>query len=156
MRRPPRPADKPVITRKHATNILLQGMLIAAAGLAAFLLVSRQSDASIDHARTATFCTVAFAQLFFSVGCRSPRRTMPELGFFSNRYLLVAIIVSVLLQVGTVTVPGVKHIFGVNEMPKWDWWLIFTLALIPVTVIEFGKLIRARIKKLPARLQSAH
>jgi Ca2+-transporting ATPase len=152
MHRPPRPADKPVITRKDAVMILLNGMLVAAAGLAAFLLVSRQSDASIDHVRTATFCTVAFAQLFFSIGCRSPRRTMPELGLFSNRYLVAAIVASILLQVGTVTMPGVRHIFGVNELPKWDWWLIFALALIPVTVIELAKLIRARIKTQPANL----
>jgi P-type Ca2+ transporter type 2C len=135
--------------------VLINGMLVAASGLVAFLLVSRQSDASIDHVRTATFCTVAFSQLFFAIGCRSPRRTMPELGLFSNRYLITAIIVSILLQVGTVTVPGIRHIFGVNEMPKWDWWLIVTLALIPVTVIEFGKLIRARVKQQPANLAQA-
>jgi Ca2+-transporting ATPase len=149
MRRSPRPADKPVITRRHASFILLHGLLIAAAGLAAFLLVSRQLDASLDHARTATFCTVALAQLFFSIGCRSPRRTMPELGFFSNRYLLLAIVISLLLQIATVTVPGIRHVFGVNELPKWDWWLTFGLALMPVTVIELTKLIGARLKKRP-------
>jgi Ca2+-transporting ATPase len=155
MHRPPRSADKPVITRKDAGMIVLNGILVAAAGLFAFLLVSRQPDASIDHVRTATFCTVALAQLFFSIGCRSPRRTMPELGLLSNKYLVAAIIVSILLQAGTVTIPGVRHIFGVNELPKWDWWLIVTLALIPVTVIELGKLIRARMAKQPAHLATA-
>jgi Ca2+-transporting ATPase len=150
MHRPPRPADKPVITRHDAGMILLNGMLVAAAGLVAFVVVGRQSDASIDHVRTATFCTVALAQLFFSIGCRSPRRTMPELGLFSNGYLGAAIIVSILLQVGTVIVPGIRQIFGVNEMPKWDWWLIVILALVPVTIIEASKLIRARMKKQPA------
>ena len=70
---------------------------------------------------------------------------MPELGLFSNPYLLAAIVASVLLQIGTVTVPGVRHVFGVDELPMWDWWLIFVLALAPVTIIEVTKLIRARL-----------
>jgi Ca2+-transporting ATPase len=143
MRRSPRPADKPVITLRHAGLILLHGMLIAMAGAAAFLLVSREPDATLDHVRSATFCTVAFAQLFFSIGCRSPRRTMPELGPFSNLYLLAALATSVLLQVGTVTVPGVRRVFGIDELPTWDWWLIMALALAPVTIIEVTKLFRA-------------
>ena len=100
-------SDKAVITFRHARLILLHGMLIALAGAATFLLVSRDPDVPLDQVRTATFCTIAFAQLFFSIACRSPRRTMPELGLFSNPYLLAAIAASVLLQIGTVTIPGI-------------------------------------------------
>jgi Ca2+-transporting ATPase len=145
MRRSPRSADTPVISTRHAAVILLHGMLVALAGIAAFVLVGRASNATLDDVRTATFCTVAFAQLFFSIGCRSPQRTMPELGLFSNPYLLAAIVASVLLQIGTVTIPGVRHIFGVDELPMWDWWLILVLALAPVTIVEVTKLIRARL-----------
>jgi Ca2+-transporting ATPase len=144
MRRPPRSADTPVISAKRAIAILFHGTLIAMAGAAAYLLVGRLANATLDDARTATFCTVAFAQLFFSIGCRSPRRTMPELGLFSNPYSLVAIVASVLLQIGTVTLPGVRQVFGVDELPMWDWWLILALALAPVTLIEVAKLIRPR------------
>lgn len=147
MRRSPRSADTPVISASHAGVILLHGMLVAMAGIAAFLLVRRSSNVTLDDVRTATFCTVAFAQLFFSIGCRSPRRTMPELGLFSNPYLLAAIVASVMLQIGTVTIPGVRHVFGVDELPMWDWWLIFALALAPVTIIETTKLIRARFAR---------
>jgi Ca2+-transporting ATPase len=143
MRRAPRPADQPVITRSHAGLIFLHAILIAAAGVAAYLLVSREPDATLHHVRTATFCTVAFAQLFFSIACRSPRRTMPELGFFSNHYLMAAIIASVVLQVGTVTVPGVRQVFGIDELPTWDWGLIVVIALVPVTIVELAKLLRA-------------
>jgi Ca2+-transporting ATPase len=142
MRRPPRPAGKPVITLRHAASILLHGSLIATTGIAAYLIVGRTSGVSIDQVRAATFCTIAFAQLFFAIACRSPRRTMPELGLFSNRYLVAAIAGSVLLQFGTVTVPGLRNVFGVEEVPAWDWWLIFLLALTPVTIVEVSKLYR--------------
>lgn len=154
MRRSPRPADKPVITRKHATFILMHGMLIAMAGMTAFMLVGRESNTTLDHVRAATFSTIALAQLFFSIGCRSPRRTMPELGLFSNPYLLAAIVASVLLQIGTVTIPGVRQVFGVDDLPSWHWWLIFVLALAPVTIIEMTKLIRARLLMQSPRRKS--
>jgi Ca2+-transporting ATPase len=144
MRRPPRAAGKPVITPRHAAAILMHGMLIAAAGAAAYLLVRREPGVSMDHVRTATFCTVAFAQLFFAIACRSPRRTMPQLGPFTNRYLLAAIAGSIVLQVATVTLPGLRHVFGVDELPTWDWTLVIALALAPVTVVETVKLLRAR------------
>jgi Ca2+-transporting ATPase len=150
MRRSPRSADQPVISRRHAGIILWHGMLIALAGIIVFLLIGRRPSATLDDARTATFCTVAFAQLFFSIGCRSPRRTMPELGLFSNPYLLAAILASLALQFGTVTLPGVRGIFGVNELPTWDWGLIFLVALAPVTIVEVTKLLRAwRVAKVP-------
>jgi Ca2+-transporting ATPase len=155
MRCAPRSADEPVISRRHAGIIFWHGTLIALTGITVFLLVGREPSATLDDARTATFCTVAFAQLFFSIGCRSPRRTMPELGLLSNNYLVAAIFVSTLLQIGTVTVPGVRQVFGVDDLPNWDWWLIVTLALIPVTIIEFGKLIRARVNK-PANRVAAY
>jgi Ca2+-transporting ATPase len=155
MRRAPRPADQPVITRSHAGLISLHGILIAAAGIAAYLLVSKEPDSTLHHVRTATFCTVAFAQLFFSIACRSARGTMPELGFFSNRYLLGAIVASVALQIGTVTVPGLRQIFGVDELPTWDWGLILAIALLPVTIVEFAKLLRAWLTPRPNRPESS-
>jgi Ca2+-transporting ATPase len=144
MRRPPRPAGKPVITTRHATAILTHGTLIAAAGAAAYLLVRSEPGVTMDHVRTATFCTVAFAQLFFAIACRSPRRTMPQLGPFTNRYLVAAIAGSIVLQVATVTLPGFRRVFGVDELPTWDWTLVLVLALTPVTLVEMVKLLRDR------------
>jgi Ca2+-transporting ATPase len=145
MRRSPRAADTSVITLRRARLILFHGVLVAMAGIAAFLLIGSNPHQSLDQVRAATFCTVAFAQLFFSIGCRSLTRTMPELGLFSNRYLLVSIIASLLLQVGTVTVPGVRRAFGVDELPDWNWLLVVALAIAPVTIVEVTKLARAWI-----------
>jgi Ca2+-transporting ATPase len=144
MRRPPRPADKPVITPRHAASILLHGSLIATAGIAAYLIAGRTGEASIEHVRGVTFCTIAVAQLLFAIACRSPRRTMPELGLFSNRYLVAAVAGSVLLQIAAVTLPGLRRVFGVDGLDIWNWWLIFTLGLAPVTVVEMSKLLRFR------------
>jgi magnesium-transporting ATPase (P-type) len=46
---------------------------------------------------TGAFCITAFAQLCYSLACRSQRYTMPELGLFTNWPLLWAIVISGLL-----------------------------------------------------------
>jgi hypothetical protein len=48
-----------------------------------------------------------------------------------------------MLQVATVTVPGVRRVFGIDELPTWNWWLILAIALAPVTIVEVTKLFRA-------------
>jgi Ca2+-transporting ATPase len=142
MRRPPRPPREPVITRHHGLLILYHGALITTVGVAAFAF-SYGRDQDLARARTTTFCTVAFTQLFFSFACRSQRYTLLELGPFSNPYLFGAIAASALLQFTVVTLPLTHPVFDVPASPGADWLYILPLALMPVTVIEVGKLLRA-------------
>ena len=107
----------------------------------AFALASRGGGP--EHARAVAFSTMAFAQLFFAFGCRSQRRTLPELGPFTNPYLFGAIAISGLLQLGVVTLPFARPVFDMTTNPLQEWVLVFFLALTPVTVIEVLKLLRA-------------
>ena len=141
MRRPPRPPREPVITLQRGLLILFHGFLMAAVAAVAFALASRSGGP--EHARAVAFTTMAFTQLFYSFGCRSQTRTLPELGPFTNPYLFGAIAISGLLQIGVVTLPFVRPVFDLTTNPLREWRLIFPLALAPVTVIEVPKLVRA-------------
>jgi Ca2+-transporting ATPase len=66
---------------------------------------------------------------------------MPELGFFSNPWLLGAVVCSALLQVLVMMIPVTQRILGVSAGMSGEWILIFAGALIPVTVVEILKLI---------------
>ena len=87
---------------------------------------------------------IAFAQLFFSFGCRSFRYTLPQLGLFSNPWLLGAIALSTVLQIGAVTLPFLAPLFKVDAAGfTWEWAMIAALALAPVSIIEVTKLLPA-------------
>lgn len=90
MQHPPRPTKASIITIRSGLHILYQGMLNAAVGAMAFWWVYRNQAGNLASARTATFCTIAFAQMLFALGCRSPRYTFLQLGIFTNKWLLVA------------------------------------------------------------------
>jgi Ca2+-transporting ATPase len=142
MERPPRPPREPVITLQRGLLLLGHGALIALAALLGFWLVWPGSEQGLAQAQTVAFCITAYAQLFFSFGCRSDKYTLPQLGFFTNPHLLGAIAISGLLQLAVVTLPFLQPVFGVDTSPTWtDSVLILGLALMPVTVIEVTKLV---------------
>jgi len=152
MHRRPRPPREPVITIERGLLILFHGILIAAVAAVGFWLVYRGDETHLARARTVAFCITAFAQLFFSVGCRSQRYTMPELGPFSNPHLFWAIAVSGLLQLSVVTLPFVQPVFEVDTHLAWEWALVLGLALAPVTFVESTKIVRAFLKKMRSHL----
>jgi len=141
MHRPPRPPHEPVINRDRGMLILGHGALIGAVALAAFWLVWRGSEDErvIAHAKTVTFCTAAFAQLCFAIGCRSDRATAWRLGFLANPALLGALVVSALLQTAVVTLPFARPVFAVGSEVRREWLLVLGLAVLPVTVVELSK-----------------
>jgi len=146
MQRPPRAPGKPILAWSDARAILAQGALIASVVLAAFLWVLQRDPERLAVARTMAFCILALAQLFFSMTCRSFRRTMPELGPFTNPLLLVAMLASAALQVVLVELPPLQALFHTVPLSASEWLLVFGLALVPVTVVEAWKLARRSLR----------
>src|SRR5690606_37050650 len=108
----------------------------------AFYAIYRADEANLPAAHTAAFATIAFSQLMFAFACRSHRYTLPQLGFFSNRWMLGAIMVSALLQLAVLTVPLLHPLFKVVPVPfGWEWLMIAGLALTPVSIVEFAKIL---------------
>ncbi len=146
MDRAPRPTTEPVITRRRGSLYLAQGIMIASVGLLGFWIVYGGNEEHLARARTVTFCITAFTQLFFAMGCRSQRLTMPELGFFSNPHLVAAILISGLLQLSVVTLPFAQPVFEAATHLSWEWLLILILSLAPVSFIELTKLALAWLR----------
>ena len=145
MQHPPRPTKVPIVTVKNGLHILYQGALNAAVAAVAFWWVYRNHVENVSAARTAAFCTIGLAQMFFALGCRSPRYTFLQLGLFTNKWLLAAFAVSSGILTGIVTIPALRPIFQVSALPvAGDWLFILPLALLPVTFLEVGKLLRNR------------
>jgi Ca2+-transporting ATPase len=141
MCRAPRPPKEPVVTWPRGITILFHGALVAAVCLIAFWASYRGDPAAMPHARTFTFCVAAFAQLFFALGCRSDRATVWVRGFFTNPWLLGAILLSTLLQVMVVMLPFAQPVFEIGSDLGRDWFAVVALALVPLAGVELGKCI---------------
>jgi Ca2+-transporting ATPase len=122
-------------------------MLMAAVAAVGFWWVYQGSQENVPAARTMAFCILAFSQLLFSLACRSDHFTLPQLGLLTNRYLLAAIAGSALLQFAVVMLPFTQHVFEVVT-PTWpQWGVILLLSLVPVSVVEIGKIVVAAMRR---------
>ena len=141
MRRPPRAPHEPVITPRRGLLMLSYGAVMAAVTAVAFGVDYHGASEDLSRSRTVAFCVLAFSQLFFAVGCRSQRYTMPQLGLFSNPYLFWAIAVSALLQVAVVVLPPLAYVFRTSSLNARSWLAVLALTLLPATVIEVAKIV---------------
>lgn len=140
MSRAPRPAEESVLTRRRGLLIIAHGTLMALATLAAFWFVYRGDSERIATARSVAFGVAAFSQLLYAFSCRSQKRTLWQLGFFSNPWLAAAVVVSALLQASIMVIPITGRIFEVSRNLTTEWLIIGIASLVPVSCVELLKL----------------
>jgi Ca2+-transporting ATPase len=149
MQRNPRAPDERIVTGARGLRVLIYGVLNAAAAAIAFAVVYAGRAENLPAARTAAFATASFEQLLFSLGCRSERFTLLQLGVTTNKWLLGGVLVSALVQMAVLTVPFLAPVFKVDvEGFSWEWGMIAALSAAPVVVLETAKLVRARVERL--------
>lgn len=147
MRRKPRPQHESMLSLGLGATVIWQGILLAVVGLTAFGVVHTTHPGDEPQARTMTFCVVVFAELFRALAARSSRWTFVQLGPFTNPYVFAAVAVSGLLQVSVVLLPFAHPVFETVMHPRWEWDVLFLLALTPVTAIELVKIVRQKLER---------
>ncbi|MDP2905069.1 MAG: cation-translocating P-type ATPase C-terminal domain-containing protein, partial [Candidatus Omnitrophota bacterium] len=128
--------------------MLMQGGFIAFCSLLAFVFVLYVEKEGLGRARTAAFIVLSCSQLFHSFNCRSMTESIFKIGIFSNTKLIVADLVSFLLQVGVVYLPFAQKIFKTESLSAFDWFLVLTISSLPLWAMEIYKLFRKRRRVL--------
>jgi len=142
MDRQPRAASAALIGWRQGLLLLAHGGLSALSALAGFWIVYQGDAAKLADARVVAFCILAFAQLGYSLSCRSWRVSILQLGLASNPTLLAAIGVSFVLQIGIVLIPFLHPVFGIESYPTGSQWLVIVgLSCVPMSCVELSKLV---------------
>jgi len=139
--RPPRPPAEPMLGRSQWTRILWVGALEAGVVLAVFLGKLGGGDATV--ARNFAFSTLVFCELFRAFAARSRRFVYWQVGAFTNAHLIAVVALSALAQVSLGHLAFARSLFRIQAMSGADIGLCLALGLIPVTVLELSKLLRA-------------
>ncbi|MGI6684430.1 MAG: calcium-translocating P-type ATPase, SERCA-type [Bacillota bacterium] len=92
------------------------------------------------YARTMAFVVLAGSQLFYSLSMRSETKSILRIGVFSNMYLIGAIIVGFILQLGVISIPFLANAFQVHNLSVLDWGIVIVFSLIPLVVNEIIKI----------------
>jgi len=146
MKRPPRPSSQSVVTRQMAMLMLAQGGFIALCSLAAFSFVLFIEDEGLPRARTAAFVVLACSQLFHALNCRSQTDSLFKIGILTNIKLVLAAVVSFLLQMAVVYVPFFQVIFKTESLRVIDWIMVVALSSLPLWAMELIKVINKKFR----------
>ena len=102
---------------------------------------------TVEYARTMAFMVLVMCQLFYSLAMRDTSKSIFKVGIFSNKYLIGAILVGILLQLIVIEIPFMQRAFHLQMLDFEGWIIAFSLGLVPLLFNEILKIfIRARKK----------
>jgi len=145
MRRPPRRPKARILDRDRLLIIFAQGLFIAVITVVAFLYCLYGMDQNLDRARTLTFTILVVAQLAHAFNCRSDRRSLFQLGLWSNKIMVGAAVLSVGLQAMIIFSPFVRDIFRVTPFDPEHWFLALGIGVLPLIAMEIWKAVQSRM-----------
>ncbi|MBP8717497.1 MAG: calcium-transporting P-type ATPase, PMR1-type [Candidatus Atribacteria bacterium] len=137
MKKPPRNPKEGIFSGKMGFNIFSQGIFIGIITLIAFYY--GYSQYSLVVGETMAFGTLSFSQLWQSLNSRSDKFSLFKLGIFTNRYLVLAILGSGLLQLSVMLIPYLQSVFEVTALTSAQWLVIILISFTPLPFVEILK-----------------
>ena len=150
----PRSAKENIFARRLGWKIISRGVLIGVCTLAAFWLTLRSAPQNADGlllAQTVAFVTLVIAQLIHVFDCRSSRSIFHR-NLLQNKYLVLAVLSSLVLMIAVVYVPSLQPIFKTVPIGFREWCLVFVTAGIPTFVMGIGSVLGSKRRKPKARI----
>jgi Ca2+-transporting ATPase len=147
MDRKPRDPKESPITKGMIAIMIVVGLIMAIGTLTIYYLTApaNPTDEQISHSRTMAFTTLVMFQMFFVFSARSPYIPLYKLGFFTNKKLILAVGVSLLLQCLIIYLPPMQAAFSTYPLQLMDWLLIVLVASSVMIIMESYKIVRSKI-----------
>jgi P-type Ca2+ transporter type 2C len=148
----PRNAKEPILDRVMISGIIVQSIALFAAVMASYIWALNKYAGSIFEpgeeglmmARTVAFTTLILAELIRAYSSRSERYSIIKIGVFTNKSMVTATIVSLILLLAVIYVPMLEPIFETYALQLMDWGVIIVLCMVPLMAGEINKFILSK------------
>lgn len=140
MRRPPRPADEPFLTRGHWIGILGYGGVFSVTVLGAFFLAGGALGLDAEGAVTVSFLTLALAQLWHVFNMRARGTNALRNEVVRNPYVWGALVLCVGLLFVVVYVPALADVMSLAPLDGTVWAVVAVFSVIPLVA---GQVVKA-------------
>ncbi len=147
MRRPPREAQRPILTPHLLWRILFVSIILMGGTFGLFIWDMAQG-ATIEHARTVAVNTLVMFEIFYLFNSRY--LTAPIFnreGLTGNRYVLIAIGILILFQLGFTYLGPMQTLFGTTAIEPGAWLVILLVSSSVLFLVELEKYIVRRLEQ---------
>ena len=141
MERPPRRLEDPIFDRRELLLFLIITPVLATLALITLFRTQLRFGVPVIEARTTLLLTMILTELMLSLSCRSLRHIVFKVGMFKNKYLIAAIVISVLAQIPILYVEPLQKAFGVVKPSMLDWMLSIIVAVMVFIIVELLKVL---------------
>ena len=135
MNRPPRPPDEGIFARGRGFFIIRFGLVI---GISALLFQAFALKESLPW-QTMVFTVLSLSQMGHVLAIRSDTESLFNLGIFSNKPLLGAVLLTFALQMATIYVPVLNPIFRTAPLTSGELAVTLMLSSIVFFAVEIEK-----------------
>ncbi|KAI9320925.1 PMR1-type calcium-transporting P-type ATPase [Dichotomocladium elegans] len=119
MKKPPRSRGASILTPGLVSRVLTAAALVVTGTM--YIYVSGLEDGIVtDRDITMTFTTFVFFDMFNALACRSARKSIFSIGFFSNKMFNLAVGGSILAQLLVIYLPFFQSIFQTEALSIYD------------------------------------
>lgn len=144
MAEPPRNPEEAILNNRFKLKIGLQGLLITAGPLFAYLYALQGGFSGIES-RTIAFMSLALVQLFHVFNTRKENGLGFDTSIFKNRFLWGAFFLTIGLQLFAVYTPLLQTILKTTAVSADMWIVILLGSILPVVLLQVIALIRRSV-----------
>jgi Ca2+-transporting ATPase len=137
--------DKPVNPKEKILNktvmpfLLINAFVMASLALTTFTWFLPENE---FKARSAAFVVMVFSQLFNVFNMRSLKTSVFKIGFFTNRYINIALLVSVILTIVLIEIQFFQDLFGFQYLTPVEFVVLASMASMVLWIGELYKKLR--------------
>ena len=140
MNNSPRDPKESILNKSMIVGIAIQSIAITVAVLLAYRWgLKIYGYDNLIMPRTIAFTTLILSELIRSFSSRSERYTLFKIGFFTNKTIIYANLISLLLLFVVLYIPFLQTVFKIDTMAWREWSVVLRFCLIPIIAGELNK-----------------
>lgn len=144
--RPPRNPSENIINSVFLVRIIFGGIVIAVGTLILYFYYLQTN--SLSYARSTALNTIVFFQFFQGWNSRSMNRSVFSIPFFSNKFLLISLLLSLAAQIAAFHWYPLQYILKTESLSIVTWFQTAAIGAIIILVVEIDKFKRSRRKRI--------
>lgn len=138
MKEPPRRINASIIGREGGLLIALISFFTGMGNLVLFYIIWTNTQ-NIELARTIIFVSLGLNTLLYVFSLRSLRHSVFHEGFFSNRWLILAVGGGIALQLMAIYFEPLQEVLRTVPLGFWEWMIIIIFGMFIFCLIEIFK-----------------
>ncbi|MCF7835929.1 MAG: HAD-IC family P-type ATPase [Candidatus Marinimicrobia bacterium] len=131
--------SKNILTKEGKRLIALLVSFSSVILLGLFLFLYYFTDYSIEYIRTIIFGTISLDSVFFAFSLKNLRKPIWKINIFSNRYLIVALSISLGFLVAALFIPALMSLLSLEPVGWVGAFWIAIIGFLNLFAIETGK-----------------